>query len=147
MPDHLILVALLAVKIAAILHRFRIGKVGDLAIEAAAAGHIQIVGAGRKERDDRVQRKRPDVRIAACGASFADDCAWQFIVDKLILCEQTQALGEVIAAAGRKVSSPPNVTGGVAGRAVGAAASLKGQMTRPAMVVIAVPAGLGAAAP
>src|ERR1700744_4928056 len=97
MPDYLVFISHAAIEVGAILGRLGVGKVGHLAIKAAAARHIHIVSALGSQIDDRSKPDRPDVRVTAGRACFCDQSTRQLVVGKLILGEEADMLTKAIA--------------------------------------------------
>src|SRR5579863_4604637 len=127
MPDDYVRVIRAAVIVVAIVGFLRVGKIGDLAVETAAAGKVEVVRPLRGDVDHRGEGQGPDVRIAAVRSGFGDDCAGQLVIDELVLEQSGQMIGEMQTAAHGNISTPREVAGTIAGGAAGSDACLEGE--------------------
>ena len=98
-----------AVIVVAIFGFFRIGEAGDLAIETAATGDVDVVAGLGDEADDGIERERPDVRVAAVGSRFCDEVAGKLVVREAVFGKQGQPVGEVDAGADSELPAPGDV--------------------------------------
>ncbi|MGA3136011.1 MAG: hypothetical protein ABSC88_08470 [Terracidiphilus sp.] len=65
------------------------------AFVALAAGHVNAVDALGEQVDYRVERERPDVRVAAGTPTRRDKGARQLVNEQLVFDQRGKALGEV----------------------------------------------------